>query len=228
MIILFSLCSGCIGGGNDNGNETQTPTTKPPTTTPFPNENYNWDLYEFNVGDSFTYEVGWEASELILAGEFTMEFQACATHDYQVHYYGSYDGNMNGSFNSTFKTNKEDFYQNFMQSMISSNPTVSPLFMFTIIAPWWGPYFSNNEIYIGNSWSFSMEGNTSTFSFDSACSHAGVNGYLGLWTFSGQGYTTTLKACISPSFPLATYTEYMAQQDSNTTIYRSELVDWSL
>lgn len=229
----IALISGCIGGGDDdNAQETSIPTTtpastNPPVTTPYSPESYRWDLYGFEVGDSFTYDVEWDSPDFAIEGTFSLDFSSCASHDYRVHYTGMYQGTMSGTFNSTFNTNEEDFYQSFMQSVVSSNAMISPLFMFTIIAPWWGPYFSENDISLGSNWSITVEGNTSTFSFDQTCGHAGIEGYLGVWTFSGTGYNTTLEACISPNFPLALHSEYRFQEGSEVITYSSQLKEWS-
>ncbi|HPR42591.1 MAG TPA: hypothetical protein PK718_08630 [Candidatus Methanofastidiosa archaeon] len=232
IILSVSLVSGCIGGGDDDDTDvnTTTPattTTKPPTTTASPTQGDTWDLYGFEVGDSFTYDVEWDSQDFNMDGEFSMEFLSCATHDYQVHYWGNYSGTMSGNFNATFKTDQEGFYENFLQSISSTNAFISPLFMFTIVAPWWNMYFSESNISLGSHWSMTVDGNTSTFSFDSPCSHAGISGYLGRWTFSGSGYSSEMEACVSADFPLATYTEYTFQQSSETITYTSELVEWS-
>jgi len=233
ILLIVSIASGCIGGDDEDDGDNNTPsgttnpasTTNPPTSTMEPSR--YWELYEFEVGDSFTYEVFWNGPDFNINGEFNMEFLSCATHDYRVRYYGNYTGSMSASFNTSFNTNQEEFYQNFMQSMTSSNPMVTPLFMFTIVAPWWGPYFSNSNIALGSNWSITVDGNTSTFSFENTCRHAGIDGYMGVWTFSGNGYNSQISACISPDFPLALYSEYIFDQPSEQVTYRSQLVDWS-
>ena len=236
LLLSVSLASGCIGGGDDDGNTTSEPPTTNPATTnpsmttnpPSANGNYNWELYDFEVGDSFTYDVAWNSPDFNMGGMFSIDFQPCATHEYQVNYYGTYSGTMSGNFNSTFKTDEDEFYERFMENMISTNAMISPLFMFTLIAPWWGPFFSENEIYLGSSWSMTIEGNTSTFNFNTTCSHAGLQGVLGKYTFSGQGMTSTIEACINPEFPLALYSEYRFDEGSEIVSYSSELIDWSI
>jgi len=231
--MLVPMASGCIGGGDDESTTTTPQATSPTVTTPAATlpattsaPSSTWELYQFDVGDSYTYSIGWQAPELSITGTFSLDFLPSSSKDYKVHFYGTYAGTMTGNFDTIFESDEDEFYQSFSQSVYSSNAMISPIFLFTVVSPWWGPYFEGRELYLGNSWSISVEGNTSAFDIVDTCSHAGLSGYLGRWTFSTSDSVVVFETCMNSDVALPLSTDYRFN-GSTPTAFTSELISYS-
>ncbi len=204
-------------------------TTPPPgpTTTPSSTQqpSKTWALYDFNIGQQFTYSVDWEGEDFSQTGTFSIHILNSLTNEFRVRYFGSYEGAMSGSFDTSFDTNEENFYEDFVSSITTSNIMAMPMFIFTVLAPWWGPYFSEYSLYVGNTWSVAVDGVTATFEITGSCSHAGLTGVKGEWNYSIDNMN--IQTCISPSVPLALATSYSFGTGSSAMVYSSELTDYS-
>ncbi|HHN81281.1 MAG TPA: hypothetical protein ENN11_01505 [Methanomicrobia archaeon] len=249
IVIISSLSAGCISSdGDDNGTTTQPPTTthaptttQPPTTTQAPTTTQpptttqapttttpgngeSWELYDFEVGQSFTYDVSWSSEDMSESGTIHIDILPSSAADYEVHYYGSTDS-MNISFDTRFNTNRGSFYNDFVNNLYSGYTVLAPMFTFTILGGWWNAYFAGRTFYVGNSWSITVDGETATFEIQDTCSHAGIEGYYGLWTHTAQD--TRLGTCVSPDVPLVLASEFRTGSGDSEVVYTAELVEYS-
>jgi hypothetical protein len=213
------------------GTTTPPPATQQPTTTASPPSGGGdatggmWDMYQFSVGQEFSYSVMWETAEMAQTGAFHIDVLPSDTSDYEIRYYGTYAGLATGSFDTSFPSSNETFYDDFVQSVTSTNIYVMPMFTFTVLAPWWGYYFASSSFELGNQWSVTVNGSTSSFSVVDTCEHAGMDGYLGAWHHSAGNVSLTV--CVSPDVPLALATNYSAGSGKTLISYSCELVDYS-
>lgn len=205
--------------------EPPTTTQSPTTTSPPAGDDETWMLYEFEVGEEFTYDVSWTTSDMTLSGTLHIDVLSSSTSDYKIHYYGSYTGFLDGSFDTTFTTNRETVYDDFVTNVSNNYTMISPMFSFTILGSWWNYNFSNQHFYVGNTWSVTYDGETTTFEVTGECSYAGLNGYYGQWTYTGEDME--IGVCVSPDVPLALASEYRFGSGDSEIVYSSELVDYN-
>ncbi len=169
-----------------------------------------WEPFEFTPNTSFEYDYEYVdvSQEETTTGSLLIEVG-----DPEVTVSGTIDGE---DFNVTENTssNLED---NFIAA-ITKTPIAIVLYQ-----PYWAGAFSQQELEVGASWSYSYGGASMSFEVTGTDTYAGYEGFTIETVYQAEGETITVNTCVHPDLPVALMVN---MEEAGGDTYRVELTSY--
>ena len=149
-----------------------------------------WEPYDFTANTSFEYDYEYTdvSSEEVTTGTMLIEIG-----DPEVTISGTIDGQ---DINIT-ENISSDLEDNFI-SAVSKTPLAPVLYQ-----PYWTGGFSQQELRVGASWSYSYGGSSISFEVTGKDTYAGYEGFTIETIIQDDGETITMNTCVNPDLPVA-------------------------
>ncbi|PWD97783.1 hypothetical protein [Marinilabilia rubra] len=148
-----------------------------------------WEPYQLKANTSYEYNFEIRDNEVVTSsGDVMIEIG-----EPDVEITGTMDGT---PFNYT-NNNFDDINQNFI-SAVSQSPIG-----IVIYQPVWMGAFTNQNLEVGSSWSYSYENNSFLFEITGTDTYGGYEGYVMQTTFTNaEDETVIWNSCVKPEIPL--------------------------
>jgi len=170
-----------------------------------------WEPFEFTPNTSFEYDYEYNdvSQEETSSGTLLIEIG-----DPEVTISGTIDGE---DFSVTENTSSE-LEDNFFAA-VGKTPIAGVLYQ-----PYWSGAFSEQELEVGASWSFSYGGTSMSYEVTGTDSYAGYEGYTIEAIYQADGETITITTCVNPELPVALMVNF---EEGGGDTYRVELTNYT-
>lgn len=157
------------------------------------NQEKVWEPYQVKANTSFDYKfVQKENDDTVSSGNVVIDIGDPVV---------TISGEIDGQELSYTGESSSDVQENF-ESAMNFSPHAAMLY-----EPFWASAFTEQEIEIGNNWSYSAEGKSITFEVTQTDNYAGLEGkVVEIELDDGSGDTQSWTACVNPDVPLALMT----------------------
>jgi len=169
-----------------------------------------WEPYDFSPNTSFEYDYEFFDASLDETSSGTLLIEVG---DPEVTISGTIDGE---DFNVTENTSSS-IEDNFMGA-VSKTPIALVLYQ-----PYWSGAFSDQELEVGASWSYSYGGSSISFEVTGTDTYAGYEGYTIETIYQSDGETVTVSSCVNPDLPVALMVNF---EEGGGDTYRVELTSY--
>jgi len=169
-----------------------------------------WEPFEFTPNTSFEYDYQYTdvSSEETSTGTFLIEIG-----DPEVTISGTIDGE---DFSVTENTSS-DLDENFFSAAVKTPIAV------VLYQPYWTGAFSQQDLEVGASWSFSYGGASMSYEVKGTDTYAGYEGFTVVNIYQDDEETITITTCVNPDLPIALMVNF---EEEGGDTYRVELTSY--
>lgn len=169
-----------------------------------------WEPYDFSPNTSFEYDFEYTDVSLNDTSSGTLLIEIG---DPEV----TISGTIDGEELSVTENVSSDLEDNFI-SAVSKTPLAPVLYQ-----PYWTGGFTEQELSVGASWSYSYGGNSISFEVTGTDTYAGYEGYTVETIVQDDGETITMNTCVNPELPVALMVDV---EEAGGDTYWVELINY--